>query len=51
LLRRALDLRGALKLGIRVSLDEIRADEFAAMLLLEEEQAKHEQERLVASPA
>jgi len=25
-------------LGIRISLDEIRADEFAAMVILEEEQ-------------
>jgi hypothetical protein len=37
LLRRALDLRAALKLGVRVSLDEIPADEFAAILVLEEE--------------
>jgi hypothetical protein len=28
LLRRALDLRVALKLGFRVALDEIRAEEF-----------------------
>jgi len=51
LLRRALDLRAALRLGVRVSLDEIRADEFTAILLLQEEQAKHEQERLVAPTA
>jgi len=40
LLRRAIDLRTALKLGVRISLDEIRADEFAAMLILGEEQLR-----------
>ena len=37
LLRRALDLRTAFKLGIRIGLEEVRADEFYAMLILEEE--------------
>jgi hypothetical protein len=37
LIRRAIDLRSALKLGVRIGLDEIRADEFFAMLILEEE--------------
>jgi hypothetical protein len=46
LLRRALDLRAALKLGVRIGLDEIRADEFAAILALGEEQTKYEQEKL-----
>jgi hypothetical protein len=32
LIRRALDLMGALKLGVQIGLDEIRADEFCAML-------------------
>jgi hypothetical protein len=51
LLRRALDLRAALKLGVRIGLDEIRADEFAAILALEEEQTKYEQEKQAAPPA
>jgi len=50
LLRRALDLRAALKLGVRINLDEIRADEFQALLVLEEEQTKVEQERVAVSP-
>jgi hypothetical protein len=37
LLRRALDLRAALKLGVTLSLDEIAADEFLGLLILEEE--------------
>jgi hypothetical protein len=36
-LRRALDLMGALKLGVHIGMDEIRADEFVAMPILEEE--------------
>jgi hypothetical protein len=46
LLRRALDLRAALKLGVRIGLDEIRADEFAAILLIVEEADVLERERL-----
>jgi len=46
LLRRALDLRAALKLGVRLSLGEIAADEFRAMLIIEEEQARFDEERL-----
>jgi hypothetical protein len=49
LLRRALHLRAALKLGIRITLDEIRADEFWALVVLEEEQEKVDRERLNAS--
>jgi hypothetical protein len=49
LLRRALDLRAALKLGVRVSLDEIRVDEFRALVVLEEEQEKCDREKLNAS--
>jgi len=45
LLRRALDLRAALKLGVRLLLDEIAADEFQAMLIIEGEQARWEEER------
>ncbi len=50
MLRRALDLRAALKLGIRVSLDEIRADEFRALVVLEEEQTSAEQARISRVP-
>jgi hypothetical protein len=46
LLRRAIDLRGAMKLGVRIRLDEIRADEFAAILLIVEEADVLERERL-----
>jgi hypothetical protein len=46
LLRRAFDLRAALKLGVRLSLDEIAADEFHAMLIVEEEQARFDEERM-----
>ncbi|MGC8884859.1 MAG: hypothetical protein ACP5UT_18730, partial [Bryobacteraceae bacterium] len=49
LLRRALDLRAALKLGVRISLDEIRADEFRALVVLEEEQEKLDRQRLNAN--
>jgi hypothetical protein len=49
LLRRALDLRAALKMGVRIGLDEIRADEFQALVVLEEEQEKLDRERLNAS--
>jgi hypothetical protein len=37
LLRRAVDLQIALKMGIRIALDEIQADEFAALSILREE--------------
>ncbi len=46
LIRRALDLRAALKLGVKISLDEIRADEFHAMLILEEEKEQLDRERV-----
>ena len=45
-LRRALDLMGALKLGVHVDLGEIRADEFAAMLIIVEERDLLEREKL-----
>lgn len=45
LIRRALDLRAALNMGIRVGLDEIRADEFHAMLILDDEREQLERER------
>jgi hypothetical protein len=48
LLRRALDLRAALKLGVRVNLDEIRADEFQALVVLEEERDALDRELMTA---
>jgi hypothetical protein len=50
LLRRAIDLRAALKVGVRIGLDEIRADEFRAMVTLEEEQAELERAREAMPP-
>jgi hypothetical protein len=46
LLRRAIDMRAALKLGIRISLEEIRADEFYALVVLEEERDRLDREKL-----
>ena len=46
LLRRALDLRAALRLGVSLSLDAIAADEFVAMLAIEEAQDQFEKERV-----
>lgn len=37
LLRRAVDLQSTLRMGIRVELNDIPANEFAVMLILEEE--------------
>jgi hypothetical protein len=45
LLRRALDLRAVLKIGIPLSLDDIDADELYAMLVIEEEQNRLEDEK------
>jgi len=45
LIRRALDLRAALKLGVPIGLDEIRADEFYAMLILEDERDQLDRQR------
>lgn len=46
LLRRALDLRAAIRMGIVLGLDEVAADEFYAMLAIEEAQDQHEKERV-----
>ncbi|MDR1727898.1 MAG: hypothetical protein LBT74_08270 [Acidobacteriota bacterium] len=46
LMGRAAELNAALKLGVRVTLDEIDADEFYAMLVIAEEVAKWEAERM-----
>ena len=45
LLRRAIDLRAALRLGVSLALDDIAADEFFAMLIIEEEQDRLELQR------
>ena len=44
LIRRALDLRAALNLGIHIGLDDVRADEFYTMLILEDERDQLERE-------
>jgi hypothetical protein len=44
-LRRAIDLKAALKMGVRIGLDEIPADEFQAMLTVEEERERFDRER------
>jgi len=43
---RTLDLRAALKLGIHLGLDDMRADEFYAMLILEDEREKLDREQM-----
>jgi len=40
-----MDIRSALKLGMRIGMDEIGADEFYAMLILEEERERLEREQ------
>lgn len=45
LIRRALDLRGALKLGIHITMDDVRADEFYTMLIIEDERDKFDREK------
>ena len=46
LLRRALDLRTALKLGIHFDLGDIAADEFYTIIVLEEERDRFEREKV-----
>jgi len=46
LLRRALDLRAVLRIGISLSLYEIAADELFAMLIIEQEQDRLEREQV-----
>jgi hypothetical protein len=46
LLRRAIDLKAALKMGVRIGLDEIPADEFRALILLEDERDALDREQL-----
>jgi hypothetical protein len=45
LIRRAIELRAALNLGITVGLEDILADEFYTMLLLDTEREQYERER------
>lgn len=45
LLQRALGIRAALKMGVTVTLDEIAADEFFALAVIEEEQSRWEDEK------
>ncbi len=49
LIRRALDLMSALKRAVHIGLDEIRADEFCAMLIVTEERDLLEREQSPAS--
>ena len=49
LIRRALDLMGALKLGVHIDIDEIRGDEFCAILIIAEERDLLEREKLPGS--
>jgi len=46
LLRRALDLRVALKLRFRLGLDEIRTDDFYAIAVTDDEREPPDRERL-----
>jgi hypothetical protein len=48
LLRRALDLRSAPSMGVGIGLDEIDADEFFAMQVVEQECDAYDQERTKA---
>ena len=49
LIRRALDLMSALKLAVHIGSDEIRADEFCALLIIAEERDLLEREKLPGS--
>ncbi len=44
LLRRALDLRNALRMGIRIGLDEIRAEGLGAITVMQEQRNVQEAE-------
>jgi hypothetical protein len=45
LIRRALDLRAALNLGVHIGLEEIQSDEFYTMLILEDERDQSDRKR------
>lgn len=44
LLRRSLDMKALINIGIKITLDEIAADEMYTMLIIEEEQARYDKE-------
>jgi len=44
-MRRALDLRAILQIGVPITLDDIAADELCAMLVIEEERDRYDEER------
>lgn len=44
LLRRALDVRAILNIGVPLTLEDIAADELLAMLIVEEERDKYDEE-------
>jgi hypothetical protein len=46
LLRQAIDIRTALKLGISIGLEDIRADEFRALVVLEEVRDRLDREQM-----
>ena len=50
LIRRALDMKCALRMGVHVGLEEIRADEFYAMAVIEDEKDKLDRERMNHGP-
>ncbi|MBN2118513.1 MAG: hypothetical protein JW730_18210 [Anaerolineales bacterium] len=45
-MRRALDYRALLHIGLPISLDDLDADEMIAMLILEEEQNRFDNEKI-----
>lgn len=49
LIRRALDMRAALNLGIHIGLEDLLADEFYAMVMLDEERDQVDRERTNAN--
>ena len=49
LIRRALDLMSALKLVVQIGIEEIRGDEFCAMLIIAEKRDLLEREKHVSS--
>ena len=50
LLQRALELRAALNLGVTITLDGIPADEFSALLQIENEQDRFDRENAEQRP-
>jgi hypothetical protein len=50
LLRRAVDLRAAMKLGLRLDLTDVQADEFHCLLILEEEVQLLDAQKLNRNP-